>query len=168
MTKADNNTSTTIKVAKGMSTQTSITIMLGVLEIISFSIMSRLLTDKDFGYYVAILAVVTVFQSFAETGIGSAIIQRKEFDKYYVNNSFSMSLIIGLVVSLALFLSANLVARIVAHESMTTPLRIISVTLLFNCLSSVNISILQRNLHFLRISSYLQCLHKRRFAGCTE
>lgn len=151
MTKADNNTSTSTKVAKGMSTQTSITIMLGVLEIISFSIMSRLLTDKDFGYYAAILAVVTVFQSFAETGIGSAIIQRKEFDRYYVNNSFSMSLIIGVVVTLALFLSANFVARIVADESMTIPLRIISVTLLFNCLSSINISILQRNLHFLKI-----------------
>ena len=143
--------SNTSKVIKGMSTQTIITIVLGVLEIVSFSIMSRLLTDKDFGYYAAILAIVTVFQSFTDTGIGAAIIQRKELNLNYINSSFSLSLIFGVIVSLALFASASLLAKSVADETMTIPLRIISVTLLCNCLSSVNISILQRDMKFIKI-----------------
>lgn len=144
-------TSNSTKVLKGVSTQSLITITLGILEIVSFSIMSRLLTDKDFGYYAAILAVVTVFQSFAETGIGSAIIQRKNLNKYYIDNSFSMSLLVGFIISLALFISAGFVAKFVADETMTIPLKIMSITLLCNCLTSVNISILQRNLHFIKI-----------------
>lgn len=147
-TKESTNTS---KVVKGMSAQTVITIVLGFLEIVSFSIMSRLLTDKDFGYYAAILAVTAVFQSFTETGIGSAIIQRKDLNKKYINSSFSLSLIFGILVSLALFLSSGLLAKSVADETMTNPLRIISITLLCNCLSSVNISILQRDMQFIKI-----------------
>lgn len=143
--------STSFKVLKGVSTQTLITIILGVLEIVSFSIMSRLLSEKDFGYYAAIMAIVTIFQSFAETGIGSAIVQRKTLDGNYVNNAFSMSFIFGFIISLTLFASANLLARAVADTSMTVPLRIISITLLCNCLTSVNISLLQRKLQFLKI-----------------
>lgn len=144
-------TSNSSKIIKGVSTQTLITITVGILEIVSFSIMSRLLTDKDFGYYAAILAVVTVFQSFSETGIGSAIIQRKDLNKYYIDNSFSMSLLVGVIVSLALFTSAGLVAKLVADETMTIPLKIMSITLLCNCLTSVNLSILQRDLKFIKI-----------------
>lgn len=145
------NQSNTKKVVKGLSTQTIITITLGVLEIVSFSIMSRLLTNQDFGYYAAILAVVVVFQSFAESGVGSAIIQKKELNQHYIDSSFSMNLIIGIIVSSALFLSAGIVAKVVADSTMTTPLRIISITLLCNCLTSVNISLLQRDLHFFKI-----------------
>ena len=150
MTNNISNTNTN-KVVKGLSTQTIITITLGVLEILSFSIMSRLLTEKDFGYYAAILAVVTVFQSFAESGVGSAIIQRKIVDKHYLDSSFSMNLIIGIIVSSTLFFSAGIVADLVADNTMKVPLRIISITLLFNCLTSVNISILQRKLQFVKI-----------------
>lgn len=144
-------TTNTSKVIKGLSTQSIITIILGVLEIVSFSIMSRLLSEKDFGYYAAIMAVVVVFQSFAESGVGAAIIQRKELDKHYIDSSFSMNLIIGVIISSALFFSSGLVAGLVADKTMTIPLRIISITLLCNCLTSVNLSLLQRDLHFKKI-----------------
>ena len=145
------NSSNTTKVLKGVSIQTVITITIGVLEIVSFSIMSRLLSDKDFGYYAAIIAIVTVFQTFSETGIGSAIIQKKNLDDKYVNNAFSLSLLIGSFVSLVLFVSAGILARAVADVTMTVPLRIISITLLCNCLTSVNTSLLQRDLKFIKI-----------------
>ena len=59
----------TRKVIKGVSSQTIVTIVLGIVEIVSFSIMSRLLSQKDFGYYVAIVAVATIFQSLADNGV---------------------------------------------------------------------------------------------------
>ena len=70
--------SNTSKAVRGMSSQTLVTLILGIVEIVSFSIMSRLLSQSDFGYYAAISAITIVFTSFSETGIGSAIIQRKE------------------------------------------------------------------------------------------
>ncbi len=143
----------TQKVAKGVSSQTIITIVLGLVEIVSFSIMSRLLSQEDFGYYAAITAVTTIFATFSETGIGSAIVQQKSLTKQYLNNAFSLSLLFGVVISLILFVSAGFVSNLVADTSMTNALRLMSITLLCNCLTSVNVSVLHRKLEFFKIGA---------------
>lgn len=143
--------SNTQKAIKGLSSQTIVTVVLGLVEIISFSIMSRLLTEEDFGYYAAITAIATIFASFSETGIGSAIVQIKNLTKQFVNNAFTLSLLFGSFISLLLVVLAGPLSRSVADESMKTPLMLISCTLLLNCLASVNISLIQRKLQFFRI-----------------
>jgi PST family polysaccharide transporter len=150
MNKQSSNTD---KAIKGMSSQTLVTIVLGVVEVVSFSIMSRLLTQEDFGYYAAITAITTVFASFSETGIGSAIVQQKELSKRFVDNAFTLSLLFGSFISLLLFVLARPLSRTVADESMMIPLMLMSGTLLLHCLTSVNTSIMHRRLQFLRIGS---------------
>lgn len=144
----ESNTSKTIK---GISSQTLVTIVLGVVEVVSFSIMSRLLTQEDFGYYAAITAITAVFASFSETGIGSAIVQQKELTKRYVNNAFTISLLFGCFISLLLLVLAGPLSRLVADESMKIPLMLMSGTLLLHCLTSVNTSIMHRRMEFLRL-----------------
>lgn len=144
-------TSNTEKIVKGMSSQTLVTIVLGVVEIVSFSIMSRLLTQEDFGYYAAITAITTVFASFSETGIGAALIQRKEINQRFINNAFTISLIFGLFISLLLFCTAGVISKVVLDSTMKLPLRLMSITLLCNCLVSVSISLMQRDLKFLKV-----------------
>ncbi len=141
----------THKVVKGISSQTIVTIVLGVVEIVSFSIMSRLLTQEDFGYYAAITAITVIFATFSETGIGSAVVQQKELSTRYINNAFTISLLFGGFISLLLFVTAGPLARSVADESMKTPLMLMSCTLLLNCLTSVNMSLMQRKLQFIRM-----------------
>lgn len=143
--------SNTSKVIKGMSSQTLVTIVLGVLEVVSFSIMSRLLTQEDFGYYAAITAITVVFATFSETGIGAAIVQQKELSKRYVDNAFTISLLFGSVISLLLLVLAGPLANMVADGSMRLPLMLMSGTLLLNCLTSVNNSLMHRKLQFLRM-----------------
>ncbi len=143
--------SNTSKAIKGMSSQTIVTAILGIVEIVSFSIMSRLLTEEDFGYYAAISAITTIFASLSETGIGSAIVQQKGLSKRYINNAFTLSLLFGMGISFALFVLAGPLSRSVANESIKIPLMLISSTLLLNCLTSVNISLMQRRLQFFRI-----------------
>lgn len=145
--------SNTSKVMKGMSSQTLVTLVLGVVEIVSFSIMSRLLTQEDFGYFAAITAITAIFATFSETGIGSAIVQQKELTKRYINNAFTLSLIFGVSVSVLLFALSGPLAITVADESMKKPLMLMSVTLLLNCMTSVNISLMHRKLQFLRMGS---------------
>lgn len=143
--------SNTTKALKGMSSQTMVTVGLGVLEIVSFSIMSRLLSQEDFGYYAAITAITMVFASFSETGIGSAIVQRKEINAKYINNAFTLSFIFGAFISLLLLVLAKPLSVAVADKSMMVPLMLMSVTLLCHCLTSVNNSILHRQLKFFTI-----------------
>ncbi len=139
------------KVLKGVSTQTLITVLIGVIEIVAFSIMSRLLTQQDFGYYAAITAVSSVFAAFADAGIGSAIVQRKVLDQKYIDNAFTLCLIFGLFGSSLLVAFSGPAAHYVTDESMQVPLMLVAITLLTGTLSSVNFSMMHRKLQFLRM-----------------
>lgn len=143
--------SNTTKVLKGVSAQTLITILIGVIEIVAFSIMSRLLSQRDFGYFAAVTAVSTIFASFADAGIGSAIVQRKVLDQRYIDNAFTLCLLFGLFGSLLLVACSGPAARYVADETMQVPLMLVAITLLTNTIASVNFSIMHRKLQFLRM-----------------
>lgn len=138
-------------IAKGLSVQTIISLTLGALDIISFSIMSRLLTPKDFGYFAAIVAVSSIFSALADTGVGAAIVQKKNANKEYINNAFTICFLSGLIVSGVLFLSAGFLADIFVDSSLTLALRIFSVSIFFQCLTSVNLSILQKKYKFVKM-----------------
>lgn len=144
-------TSNTSKVLKGISSQTIVTIVLGIVEIVAFSLMSRLLTKEDFGYYAAITAITTIFSTFSETGIGTSIVQQKELSRRFVNNAFTINLLFGTLLSLLLLVLAGPLARNVADESMKIPLMLISGTLLLHCLTSVSKSIIHRRRQFLTL-----------------
>lgn len=139
------------KIIKGVSSQTIVTGVLALVEIGSFSIMSRLLTQEDFGYYAAIIAISAVFSVFAESGIGSALIQRKTLTNEYVNNAFTLSLIFGLLGTGLLSISSGLLSRFIADESMKIPLILFSTTLLLNSMISINMSLMHRKLQFLKM-----------------
>ena len=143
--------SNTQKVIGGISSQSLVTLLLGVVEVLSFSIMSRLLTQEDFGYYAAITAITTVFASFSETGLGAALIQRQSINKKFIDNAFTLSLVFGLFISSLLVVLAKPLSSTVLDQSLKVPLMLMSVTLLCHCISSINISLLQRDLRFLRV-----------------
>ena len=150
----DKNTSllsNTQKSIRGMSSQTLVTLLTGVVDVGSFAILSRLLSKQDSGHYAVILAVTTIFYSLAEAGIGSAIVQKKDLDKSYINSAFTLSLIFGGAMSICLFFGANTISGIIGDIEVAVPLMIMSVTLLINSVVSVNISLMQRNLAFLKI-----------------
>ena len=139
------------KVLKGASSQTIVTVAQGVVEIVSFSIMSRLLTESDFGYYAAMVAVAVVFSALSETGIGSAVVQRKQLDDNYINNAFTLSFIAGISISFLLCLFSGVLAKSVADETMQVPLMIYSSVILLASITSIDFSLLQRQLKFLNI-----------------
>ena len=138
---------------KGVSITTFFTIATGILGVVYFAVMSRLLSKTDFGYFAALTGVMTVISSIADAGLGAAIIQKKDADKNYISTAFTMSFILGLSCFLIVFFGAPLLARLVADDYLTTPIRIMSVTLLFNSFTSVANAQLYRNLKFKRIGT---------------
>lgn len=143
--------SNTQKAINGMSSQALVTLVLGLVEIISFSIMSRLLSQEDFGYYAAITAITTVFASFSETGMGASIIQRKDLTERFVNNAFTISCIVGAFVASLLLVFSKPLSKGLVDETMLIPLMLMSITLLLHNVTSVNISIMHRRLQFLKV-----------------
>ena len=75
---------------KGISIQTIITILMGIMEISLFSIMSRLLSIEYFGYFAAISGVIAITSCISEAGLGSAIIQKKDASKGFISTAFTL------------------------------------------------------------------------------
>lgn len=144
-------TSNTQKAVHGISSQTMVTIVLGVFEIASFAIMSRLLTKEDFGYYAAISAITAIFATFSDTGIGSAIIQQKKLTPRYINNAFTLSFLFGSIVSVIMLAMAGILANTIIDNNMRGPLMLMAITLVFHSLTSVNTGIMYRKLQFLQV-----------------
>lgn len=142
--------SNTRKAIKGLSSQTLVTIGVGIVEILYFSIMSRLLSKEDFGLFAAINAVTIIFSSISDAGIGSALIQRKDLTEEYKNTAYTLSFIIGLVVSLLMVASSGLIANLIVGEKLKYPLMIMASTIFLNGMISIYISWLYRKLFFLR------------------
>lgn len=139
------------KVVKGISSQTLVTLIMGVLEVVVFSIMSRLLSKEDFGLFAAISAITVIFSSLSEAGIGSALIQKKNADNGYVNTSFTISFISGSVFALLLIALSGILSKTITDESLRVPLMFMSITILCNSLTSVNTSVMYRRLEFLQV-----------------
>lgn len=141
--------SNTTKVIKGISSQTLVTLVMGVMEIVIFSIMSRLLSKEDFGLYATVSAITLIFGSLSEAGIGSALIQKKDPDTAYVNTSFTISFILGSVFSLILIALSGVLSKAVSTQPLMESIMIMSITIFCNSLISVNRSIIHRRLEFL-------------------
>lgn len=143
--------SKTSKLFKGMSVQTVITVVMGILEIIYFSVMSRLLSKAEFGYFAAITGIMAICMSISEAGLGSAVIQKKDATEAHISTAFTLSIIFGIIFSIVIFTIAPWVANLIADDTLTIPLQLMSSTIFLHSLISVGNAILYRQLDFKRI-----------------
>lgn len=151
--------STTMKSKKetffnGISVQTVITFLMGIMEILVFSVMSRLLTKTDFGYFAVLTGVMTICTSITEAGMGAAIIQKKDASKVFISTAFTLSWIFGLISTIIVFVFAPYLAECIADNSLTLPLRIMSINIFLACISSVGRSLMLKKLQFKRVGQY--------------
>lgn len=147
---AENNTRVFLK---GISVTSVFTVASSVLGLIYFSVMSRLLTKEDFGYFAAVTGIVAIVACFSDAGLGSAVVQKKNATKDFISTAFSLSFILGASCMLIVACLAPFIANLVADDYLTKPLRLMSITLLLNSFASVGNAQLYRNLKFTRIGT---------------
>ena len=82
---------------KGISVQTIISFASALLQLVVFAIFSRLLSREDFGYYAALMGIITIFTSISDAGIGASIIQKAKPSIQYLSTAFTLSLIAGVI-----------------------------------------------------------------------
>lgn len=138
---------------KGLSVQTAFTLAMAVLEMVVFSILSRLLSKSDFGYFAAMTGVMTIFQSISEAGLGSSVIQKKDPSEDFLSTAFKLSVGMGALGSFIVFVLAPWLSNIVSDDYLIVPIRIMAFTILLNSLVSMGNAQLYRKLNFKRIST---------------
>jgi len=141
----DNLTSKTLH---GLKWSYTGTIINSILQIGFTVIMARLLEPTDFGL-MAMAGVILRFGTyFAQMGVGSALIQKKEVSDEDVRASFTSAFLLGMLFTIVVCLCAPLATYIFDNEKIVPIIRVMALSCFITGLSTTAISLLRRNLAF--------------------
>ena len=74
-------------------------------------ILARLLEPSDFGLIAIIMVIVSLASIFSDIGLGGSLIQRRKLHQVHYSSVFFFNISIGLLLTLAAFLSAEWIAN---------------------------------------------------------
>jgi|LSQX01.3.fsa_nt_gb teichuronic acid exporter len=121
---------------------------LQVIHMVISIILARLLEPSQFGL-IGMLAIFTsIAQSISDSGFGSALIQKKDATETDSSSIFYFNLLIGIFLFGILFVFAPYIAKFFNQPILTSLTRVLSLTLIINAFSLVQLSLLKKNLDF--------------------
>lgn len=136
------------KVKKGMFWTFSERIGTKVVQFTLQIILARILVPEDYGLCALILAFVNIATVFVNSGLGTALIQKKDTDEVDFSSVLYVSLVISIFLYGLLFFLSPEIARFFNDERISLLLRVVSVTLIIGAFNSVQMSVLVRKMKF--------------------
>lgn len=119
----------------------------GVAFVVSI-VLARLLNPDAYGL-VAIIAVFTgIFGVFVDSGLGSALIQKKDADNIDFSSVFFFNMMMCVLLYALLFFSAPLIARFYNNLHLVSLLRVAGITLIVSGLKNVQQAYIARKMMF--------------------
>ncbi|MFB3925667.1 MAG: lipopolysaccharide biosynthesis protein [Syntrophales bacterium] len=129
----------------------SISRLLGFLRTV---ILARLLTPGDFGILGIAMLTIHALETFSETGFESAIVQKKEITKSYLDTAWTVTAFRGILLFTILFFSAPTLAGFFNSPESVPVIRVVAVSTILTGLRNTGIVFFQKNLEFHRLFIY--------------
>lgn len=111
-------------------------------------VLARLLEPEDFGCIAIILVFVSFADILVDSGLTSALIQKKDVSKQDVSTVFSTNLFISIILFIGIFITAPAIGRFVGVPNLTWYLRIEAIAVLIRAFYCIQAASLNKNLRF--------------------
>ena len=135
-----------------MTYQYAATAANGVVQVGVIAVLARLIAPVEFGQVGLATAYVGFWALFAAFGVGSSLVQRPHLDERLLRAAFTLSLSLGLLASVLVFVTAPLAARLLGSASLTDFIRVLSATFLLSSPGIVAEGLLQREFEWQRLT----------------
>jgi O-antigen/teichoic acid export membrane protein len=122
-----------------------------VLRSVFAIILARLLVPKDFGLVAVLSVFIGVAEVIVSSGFGTALIRKKVLSHVDECSIFYFNVVVGVIMTTALFCAAPYVAAFYRLPQLTSIGRVTSFNLLVNSLCAVQWCLLARKLDFLTL-----------------
>lgn len=122
-------------------------------QIVTFIVsvfLARILSPEDYGKIALITVFTVILQVFVDSGLGTALIQKKNADDLDFSSVFYFNLVICILLYLGMFIAAPLIAKFYNDISLTPVIRVISITILISGVKGIQQSYVSRNMLFKR------------------
>lgn len=118
------------------------------LNIVSFTLLARLLTPQQIGVYSVALAIISVMQVIRDFGLVNFLIQKKDLGQDHVASAWGLSLLMGGGLFAVVQAGAPLLGHFYHDDVITAIARIVSFNFLLLPLNSVCLALMRRDMKF--------------------
>lgn len=113
-------------------------------------VLARLLLPEDYGTIALVTVFTTIMQVFVDSGLGTALIQKKDADDLDFSSVFYFNFVVCIVLYLVMFFAAPFIASFYDIPELTPVVRVISLTIIISGIKGVQQSFVSRNMLFKR------------------
>lgn len=111
-------------------------------------VLARILSPSDYGTIALITVFINILNVFVDSGLGSALIQKKDADNLDFSTVFYTNVAFCVVLYLAMFFSSPLIAKFYNISELTSLIRVLSITILISGVKNIQQSYVSRTLQF--------------------
>jgi len=119
----------------------------GVTLVVSL-ILARILGPEVYGSVALALIFIAIFDVFVDSGLGNALIQKKDADDLDFSSVFYFNLLVCAVLYMVFYCIAPLIARANKMETMTPILRVMGIQLILSGFKNIQFAYVSRNMDF--------------------
>ncbi len=121
----------------------------GVTFIVSI-VLARLLNPSVYGTIALVTVFTTIMQVFVDSGMGNALIQKKDADDLDFSSVFYFNIAMCLVLYIIMFIIAPFIAAFYEMPELTSVIRVLSLILIISGIKNVQQAYVSRNMLFKR------------------
>ncbi len=119
----------------------------GITFIVSV-ILARLLDPEVYGTIALVTVFTSLLQVFSDSGLGNALIQKKDADDTDFSSVFYFNILLCIVLYAGIFFAAPFISDFYENEELTPIIRILSLTILLSALRNVQQAYVSKHLLF--------------------
>lgn len=120
-----------------------------VIQFVTLAALGRLLQPEDFGLMAACWAILGFVSMFADLGLGTATIQRKEIDQNSTSVLFFVGIGVGLIVAIVVAAFSPIAAAVFHDQRLLLVVPAMAMTIPINMLATQHYSLMNRTMRWL-------------------
>lgn len=111
-------------------------------------VLARMLEPETYGVVELLAVFTTILQVFVDSGLGNALIQKKDADELDFSTVFYANIVLCGMLYTILFLGAPLIAALYRNMSLTSMIRVLGITILVSGVKNIQQAYVSKNMIF--------------------
>lgn len=113
-------------------------------------VLARILVPEDYGTIALVTVFMAILQVFVDSGLGTALIQKKDADDLDFSSVFYFNLTVCLILYIGMFIAASYIADFYNDATLTPVIRVLSLTIVVSGVKGIQQAYVLRHLLFKR------------------
>lgn len=119
-----------------------------IVQFIVSIVLARILAPEDYGTIALVVVFANIFQVFVDSGLGNALIQKKDSDDLDFSSVFYFNIVWCLILYGIIFTIAPLISKFYDDQSLTAIVRVLCLTVVISGLKNVQQAYVSKMLQF--------------------